>query len=175
MVLGFETEGEMNADFIISASRAQRMIFSDLSDEVIARITLPDAEAGESYKTVDLEAVITDLERVTAAPENALGEPLRGARIIGTTLIVRSDSEGEALIRYKRVPKDLTNASLTEKIDLPRRAEYLLPILTAAYFWLDDDEEKAAYYISVYKTEAARLKSYGTPPSAVYHDTTGWA
>jgi hypothetical protein len=25
------------------------------------------------------------------------------------------------------------------------------------------------------KTEAARLKSYGTPPSAVYHDTTGWA
>ena len=50
-----------------------------------------------------------------------------------------------------------------------------MPILTAAFYLLDDDEEKAAYYMSVYKTEAARLRSFGTPISSVYHDTTGWA
>ena len=148
----------MDSTFIISANRAQRMIFSELSDELIVKIALPDREDGESLKTVNLESARPRLERITSAPENALGEPIAGARIIGKTLLVKSDTEGEVFIRYKRIPKDLTADSPAEKIDLPSHAEYLMPILTAAFYLLDDDEEKAAYYMSVYKTEAARLE-----------------
>ena len=175
MALGFESEGEISTDFIFAANRAQRMIFSELSDELIARVNADTLPVTDDFKEIDLASHISDVDSFTHAPESPSGAPIPGARIIGGVLIIPKATAGNIILRYKRVPKGIGIDSPSEAIDIPRRAEYLLPVLTAAFFWLDDDEEKAAYYMSIYKTEAARLKSCGTPLSAAYYDTTGWA
>lgn len=175
MALGFETEGEINTDFTIAAQRAQRMIFSELSDDCLIAIDLSEVIGNSDYKIINLGSKITDLDRFTSPPTTALGEAVGNIRIVGDVLIAPTDLDQEIFLRYKRVPKDISIDDHHSEIDIPRRAEYLLPILTAAFFWLDDDEEKAAYYMSVYKTEAARLRTYPTALSSVYYDTTGWA
>ena len=52
----------------------------------------------------------------------------------------------------------------------------IVPLLAAAYVWLDDDAEKAQYYMSLYRDGMASLKLYSPRcVSTEYEDVTGWA
>ena len=65
---------------------------------------------------------------------------------------------------------------MDSEVDIPREIEHLVPLLTAAYVWLDDDEEKASYYMAIYRENLASLKLYSTScKNNSYVDLTGWA
>jgi hypothetical protein len=127
----------------------------------------------KEYKISD---VIADFLAFTRMPTDKDGYEISGARICADTLYLPSDFKGEVNILYKRKPEALCIDYPDAEIDIPRSTENLLPLLVASYLWLDDDPDKAQYYMQLYRDEMARLKRY--IPSVIgggYQDVTGWA
>lgn len=119
---------------------------------------------------------IFDFLAFTKLPTDKDGYGIKDCRICGDILYLPSDFEGEVNILYKRRPGALTVDSPDEEIDIPKSAENLLPLLVASFLWLDDDPDKAQYYMQLYREEMTRLKRY--IPSDIggsYQDVTGWA
>ena len=54
LALGFSSDTEMDSTFMISANRAQRMIFSELSDELI-----PIGKDDYAYKVAEYDHLAT--------------------------------------------------------------------------------------------------------------------
>lgn len=61
--------------------------------------------------------------------------------------IKMDDYEGSFRIYYLKEPTHVSNSTeLTYTFDIPLIAHKLIPLLTAYYLWLDDDERKAIMY-----------------------------
>lgn len=67
-------------------------------------------------------------------------------------IIKMDDYEGSFRIYYYKLPDHVTSAtSATFTFDLPLISHKLIPLLTAYYLWLDDDERKAIMYKNDYE------------------------
>lgn len=68
-------------------------------------------------------------------------------------LYIKSDDyEGSFRIYYYKLPTQITkNTPETFEFELPLVAHNLIPLLTAYYLWLDDDERKAVMYKNDYE------------------------
>lgn len=127
------------------------------------------------FTEYDLDSMIPDLMAVCALPFCDTGEVV-GAQISGHVLRIQSEFEGRIYIRYRRLPSMPSKDDTDSRIDIPAYAEHLLPILTAAYLWLDDDADKAEYYMSIYKSEMRDILSgIRARIENGYRDVTGWA
>lgn len=135
-----------------------------------------DVPVYSEYREYSLPELIPDYSVMTRLPINERGEAIEGAHAVGDVLYLPFGYCGEVLVTYKPLPTPISSSDLSQEIDIPRSFEHLLPILTASYLWLDDDPEKAEYYATIYKSEAARLTvtSHKSIDSA-YSDVTGWA
>jgi hypothetical protein len=51
----------------------------------------------------------------------------------------------------------------------------MLPLLTAAFMWLDDDAGKAQYYMSLYRDLVANTKRYSSNKIDTVYRVNGWA
>lgn len=127
-------------------------------------------------RSYNLGEQIPDFSYATRPPTTPDGKELEGAYISGEELKLPATLCGELSIYYKSIPRALTVDDGEKDIDIPKKCLHLLPILTAAYIWLDDDEQKAAYYMQIYNDESQRLRR-GTPKliDSKYTDTAGWA
>ena len=81
----------------------------------------------------------------------------------GKVLILPYDRPGTYRVEYQRKPRaiqDTGGAELddTTALDLDEDLCALLPILIASYVWLDDEPEKAQYYLSLYQAQAAEIE-----------------
>lgn len=151
----------------------------------VAALTVYDTRFGEDEKNIPLpkrEAEYTlgellfDYLSADAMPEDSHGNVIQNARIEGDTLILPREYSGAVYVRYKRMPKRLTLDLPDEKIDLAEPLCYLLPLITAAYVWLDNDEDKAAYYMNIYASEARRLgRAMRRGVDVGYKRIGGWA
>ncbi len=146
-------------------------VFGSLSESGISSV--PILTAIRNLKITDFA---DDFLCAASAPTDIHGAPLTSVSVFGELMRVPLDFSGDVTLYYKPKPKKLTIDDLYYNIDIPEFFEHLLPILTAAYIWLDDDAEKADYYMTHYREEVNRLKrslnkSYNLP----YIDTTGWA
>ena len=92
------------------------------------------------------------------------------------TLFIPSDYEGEIHLTYRRVPSAILADAPNATIDLSPALAHLLPLLTAAYLWLDDDAGKAQFYMQMYM-EGIRDIRLSRPVSASTEmkDTHHWA
>lgn len=134
---------------------------------------IPIYSGEKEYKISDS---ISDFLAFTKIPTDSNGYEIKGCRISGDVLYLPSDFEGEVNILYKRLPKSLSVDEPDAEIDISKSAESLLPLLVASYLWLDDDPDKAQYYMQLYREEMTRIRRY--LPSDVggsYYDVTGWA
>ncbi len=145
-------------------------VYTDVKGTDKAKIPLMS-----EFSEYDLDDLIPDLMTVSGLPFTSEGDICR-AEIIGHVLRLPSDITGRIYIPYRHLPTPFGKDDTAKDIDIPRYAEHLLPILTAAYLWLDDDSEKAEYYMSIYKSEMRELCSgiHGRTGNG-YHDVTGWA
>lgn len=65
-----------------------------------------------------------------------------------STVVVKNSISGKIRFFYRKLPTAVTeNTADTAVLDVLKEVDVLLPLLTAYYVWLDDDESKAnAYY-----------------------------
>ena len=170
--LGFDGGGELDEGFVFSVNRALKMIFTELVPSVRAK-TVIDAN---SEKTFDLRERFDDVMIITGAPSDKSGRIIRGAFSDGYTVTLPDSFTGEAYIRYKPMPRCIDVDGADEKIEIPAFAEHLLPLLTASFVFLDDDPEKADYYLTLYRHEVLKLtKATAASIDNTYTDVTGWA
>lgn len=87
----------------------------------------------------------------------------------GRILRLSPHARGEVLLTYRR------RLSLPDSGELPVTEEEaaLLPLFCAAYVYLEDDPEKASFYLARFHEGLVRLRA---PEEAIrrFHDTTGW-
>ncbi len=82
----------------------------------------------------------------------------------------------EVYLTYARMPRRISADEPDSEIDISGECRPLLPLLTTAYLWLDDDAEKAQYYMSLYKSDMSFIRRYNTSISGgEYRDVLGWA
>ena len=133
---------------------------------------IPTSSGCEEYCASE---IVSDYLSPLGAPKTPSGSQIKGARVYSDKIILPSDYNGEVLLDYKKAPPRVSEDSPEDEIDIPKDREHLLPLLTAAYIWLDDDSEKAYYYMSLYREGMAALKVYNPPSVDVgVDDVLGW-
>ena len=127
-------------------------------------------------RTLSVENAAADFLSLSKLPEDGGGAIIADAKISGGHLILPSDFEGEIRIYYNRRPREIVSGDENEKIDVPEEVSHLVALLTASYLWLEDEPERAAYYLTLYREAMSRAKelkgrSAGTP----FTDVLRWA
>ncbi len=134
---------------------------------------IPTYSGREEY---DLTKILPDYFSALGLPTDSRGEKIRGTQICSGILTIPSDYEGEIILDYKRCPPTVSLDEPDSELDLPRDILHLLPLLVASYIWLDDDSEKAYYYMSLYREGIAAVKQGGSNcKSERVIDTSGWS
>ena len=112
----------------------------------------------------------------TCEAVDRVGRKIPGSSISSGVLTVPYEYKGEIIVKYrKRAPRVSINTPDAE-FDIPAELEPLVPLLTASYIWLDDDPDKAQYYMSLYRDGMSGVKLYtrrGVDTRIA--DVTGWA
>ena len=134
---------------------------------------IPTSVGTEEYPIYD---IIPDYMSALGAPKTPCGNIIAGAEICSDKISVPSSYSGEVVIDYRKAPARVSEDEPDKVLDVPRDTEHLIPLLTAAYMWLDDDSEKAYYYMSLYREAMAALKLYNTRSvDTGVGDVSGWA
>jgi hypothetical protein len=92
-------------------------------------------------------------------------------------ILIPASTQGVFDICYNRTPKMLTEESLerNDVIELNPELSAILPNLVASYIWVDDEPDKAQYYLSLYREQVAEiLAQKRNMRPAVYRNKTGW-
>lgn len=102
------------------------------------------------------------------------GKSIPGAITEGNLLLLPRSYRGKIRLRFRRSENPITPE--TEEVDIHPAAHALLPLLSAAYLWLEDEPEKAQYYMTLYREGAARLHAQIRDATrAGYEDVLKWA
>ena len=124
---------------------------------------------------IDFGSMYGDFLAFTSLPTDGEGKAVKGVCVSDGRIYLPRDVSGELTVRYRRTHKNITSDNLTGLIDLPRECEVLLPLLTASFMWLDDDAEKAQYYMALYRDTLGRIDSTMTSKADAIYTTNGWA
>ncbi|MBR2342719.1 MAG: hypothetical protein IKA64_00525 [Clostridia bacterium] len=127
-------------------------------------------------RSISLCDAAEDFAAALALPRDSSGREIPGAAIIGDTLTLPSDFFGTLSLPYRARPPKREEIARGEELAADPEAEHLLPLLTASFLWLDDDDEKARYYMSLYRDAQSTMRRYGTHAAAAEYKTVdGWA
>lgn len=104
------------------------------------------------------------------------GKAINDASVCSDRLLLPYEYVGEVNVRYRVAAPDVSGLGPDDEIKIDRELIHLIPLLAASYVWLEDDADKAQYYMSLYRDGMAALKVYDTRClDTAYTDTTGWA
>ena len=96
-----------------------------------------------------------------------------------SVLLLPANEAREIKIKYKKSPPllvygDSPEQDITE-IQLDPELVQLLPLLVAAYIWVDENDGKAQYYLDLYYRRAAEIEAkHRSREGAKYKNVTGW-
>lgn len=94
-------------------------------------------------------------------------------------ILLPYDKRGVYKVLYEHRPSEIENtgatAEDTQELDLDSELCSLMPILVAAYVWIEDEPEKSEYYMSLYRERAQEivLRQRDTSPVAM-KSSNGW-
>lgn len=129
----------------------------------------------EAYRTIKISEHINDFRAFASLPEDRNGNRIEGASLRGESVILPRDFTGELVLSYFRTPKRITSESADEPIDISEEMSCLLPLLTASFLWLDDDSNKAQYYMALYREALSGILRYSKVQIDTKYCTNGWA
>ena len=122
-----------------------------------------------------LTQIAPDFLSARNSPQDKNGRIINGASVSGDKLFLPSDFHGWVVLEYKLRAPEISGDG-EEEIPTPEGCEHLVSLLTAAYFWLDDDADKAEYYMSLYREAMIAVKLYTrSKVNAEYSTVDGWA
>ena len=126
-------------------------------------------------RRIPLKDKLTDFASFVFAPKNGEGVSIPGGRFSSGDLILPFDYDGEVILEYRRSPSKPSPDDPDSSLDVPEECISLLPLLTAAYLWLDDDPDKAQYYMLLYKEGMSELRRYSPRSVDTIYRSNGWA
>ena len=128
------------------------------------------------FRDYDMRAHTDDFFGFTSLPTDERGDKIEGAYFRDDMLFVPSGYEGEIHLIYRRLPRAISADTPSLRIDLAPSVSHLLPLLTAAYLWLDDDSAKAQFYMQMYLDGVRSIRlSRPSVGDAQVTDTLHWA
>lgn len=136
---------------------------------------LEDIPLWDERSFIDLKRVCKDYMSPHKAPTDIRGRNITGAVISDGILTLPEGFFGEVLLTYKRAPSMPGGLDDNEPLDLPEELTELLPLAVASFVWLDDDAEKAQYYLSLYKDGINTLRRFHPREAGSAYHTDGWA
>lgn len=90
-------------------------------------------------------------------------------------ILIPASTKGVFEINYNRNIQQLDSENASAVIDLDEELCAILPNLIASYIWLDDEPEKAQYYLSLYREQVAEiLQKKKNPQPFIYRNKSGW-
>ena len=191
--LGFISTGQANpttAEEAVFPRTAARIRFSGdyafqvrnaaLYDQLYSPLT-KDIPRFEEYVRYDLKAIDpTFLELADNPLKDGFDRISKGYYFEnGSTLIISRSVSANLKIKYKKAPPRLVedgDPTLDER-EIPLDAELaeLLPLLTAAYVWLDEGDGKSQWYMDEYSKRALDIeRRIKNRESAEYTSVNGW-
>ena len=133
---------------------------------------IPSLSGYTEYKIKDLAE---DFMAFVFQPTDDGGNAIVGASVRGVTMRIPDGYFGKINLIYKKYPEKILG-NPDEDITIPDGCEHLLPLLAASYVWLDDDPDKAEYYMSLYREAMSAVKYYDRGHiDNSYHVTDRWA
>jgi hypothetical protein len=88
------------------------------------------------------------------------------------------EASGAYDIQYNRKPKQITLADIDDNTLVDLSDEELcaiMPNLIASYIWVDDEPDKAQYYLSLYREQVAEINALKRDiRPVIYTNKTGW-
>ena len=135
------------------------------------------------YVTYDIASLTSDFMSLVCPP---IADAKRGRAFVLNQdyfiegegkILIPASVKGVFDICYQRKPREVTSEGMEtgETIDLNDELCALLPNLVASYIWVDDEPDKAQYYLSLYREQVAEIvaKEKDMRPF-VYRNKTGW-
>lgn len=134
-----------------------------------------DIPDGTDLHFYDVREYVNDFVSFVSPARDHKGNIIKNATLSDGKLIIRGEYNGAVHLTYRRSPKRVTG-DLDSTIDVPRDEEARLSILTAAFLWLDDDEEKAKYYMQLYREFRTKHRDVSVGSgTAEYVNENRWA
>lgn len=140
--------------------------------------SVDDIPAFDEYSKYDISALVPDFLSLAAPP---VKEDVRYDVEGGRVLLLPYEKGGVYSISYLHKPEKITrneDVDISEddtKIDLDEELSALLPLLTAAYVWADDEPEKAEYYLAMYRERSAEIERRARNAAPVrFISVNGW-
>ena len=144
---------------------------------------LADIPAYEAYTRYDIKKLVTDFMALCCPPiaeadENKLlnqDYEQEGESVI----LLPYDKRGVYKILYEHRPTAIENTGSTtedtQELDLDDELCSIMPILVAAYVWIEDEPEKSQYYMNLYRerVQEISLSRRDTSPVLI-KSTNGW-
>ncbi len=145
--------------------------------------SVADIPAYEAYIRYDISKLAADFMELCCPPikegtPNAILNQNYEIEGVSTILIPR-ENKGLFRVLYIRRPQEIINTgdSLNDNtaIDLDDELSALVPLLVAAYVWIDDEPSRTEYYMNLYRERVAEIeyKNKNAAPVA-YKSENGW-
>ncbi len=138
-----------------------------------------DGEVPPKYGSVreyDLSKHIPDFLFALSPPTDTSGKRIDGASIRSGMLLVPYGYTGEIFLEYRKKAPEVSINSPDLELNIPTELAPLVPLLAASYVWLDDDADKAQYYMSLYRDGMSAVKLYTRRSVHTgFSDVTRWA
>lgn len=126
----------------------------------------------------DMRLVTPDFGGELRTPvDAATGRRLAGCFIDSPYLMIPYRYEGEAIITYKHRLRRINLDDVENDVELDIAPEYedLVPLCMAYYVWLEDEPNKAAFFLARFNEAAALARqTYKRPGSASVISYNGW-
>ena len=149
---------------------------SDISFiEDIFTPSVSDIPILSGYTEYSVKDYAEDFLAFASMPTDEYGAVIKDSSVSSGKITVPDGYIGKINLTYKSVaPLPPTDAD--EEIILPDGCEHLLPLLVSAYVWLDDDSDKAQYYMALYREAISAIKAYDRMKiDTKYEDVNGWS
>ena len=128
----------------------------------------------EELFSIDIKKELNDYQSLWGDVTDKYGIPKSAYEKDGVIYTAAAES-GICNLTYRRKAPDIEHLSLDAALDIPPECEALLPLLTAAIILLDDDADKAQYYMALYRDLLDRQTQNGTGLGSARYLTNGWA
>ena len=138
---------------------------SDVSDVIIY----------DGVDRIDAASLLPDFLSFHTLPTDSSGKAIKSAYVRENYLYLPSGFRGEIRLSYRCTAPVLSIFSPDTPINIPRDTEPLVSLLTASFMWLDDDSEKAEYYMALYRDGMKGVLRYHTREISTNYLTNGWA
>ena len=180
------TKREFSADSLVVKGRLSqggRVVFEGYFPYTVRALACygayfdSDGEVPElaARRDIPLTELLGDYMSPYTPPTDRSGNPITEATIMNGVLSLPMEFSGEINLTYRRRAPYLDGFDLDSEIPLPSDVEPLLPIATAAFLWLDDESERAEYYMSLYREESAMLRRYAARAIDTAYRHNRWA